>query len=84
MSEKPEKTENPPAFPSPEIRGYDGTGICEAQYGMSLRDYFAGQIIVGTFPKTDFLQHEDLERIARRAYLVADAMLREREKDPRP
>ena len=85
MSEKPEKPENPPAFPSPEIRGYDGTGICEAQYGMSLRDWFAGQIAAGmaSYSGTSGLSYGPFE-IAGRSYEVADAMLREREKDPRP
>ena len=75
MSKKPE---NPPAYPqslAPE--GPFG--------GMSLRDWFAGQIAAGmaSYSGTAGLSYGPFE-IAGRSYEVADAMLREREKDPRP
>lgn len=44
--------------------------------GMSLRDWFAGQAL-----HMGHLQHLDDGDIARCAYAVADAMLREREKE---
>jgi len=61
-----------PAFPifEPEM-GVKGQG-------MSLRDYFAGQVLVGYIAGTELLPDE--ETIARISYKMADAMLKEREK----
>lgn len=39
--------DNPSAFPFPEIRGADGCGIREGSDGMTLRDWFAGQALMG-------------------------------------
>jgi hypothetical protein len=33
-----------PIHPLPEVRGHDGCGLVEGWPGMSLRDWFAGQI----------------------------------------
>jgi len=46
--------------------------------GMDLRDYFAGQVIIGFLanPKTDYSS----KLIVRLAYEVADEMMEEREK----
>ena len=68
------------AFPSPEIRGYDGTGICAAEYGMSLRDWFAGQAMVGMYlaaAGSGGLRVDDksLRNDADTFYRMADAML---------
>ena len=43
--------------------------------GMTLRDYFAGQTIMGTAVTVD-----DYNKLARWAYEIADAMLLERSK----
>lgn len=71
-----------PAFPSPEIRGADGTGICAPEYGMSLRDHFAGialrSILSNVEPKlVDWMHdgHKGGRREATAAYAWADAMI---------
>ena len=48
------------------------------QEGMTLRDWFAGQILCGT----SFwdIKENDTEYIARRCYEIADAMIKERDK----
>jgi len=58
-----DKTEDIQAFPCSNTYSY---------YGMSLRDYFAGQVICGKDGRVD--------HIAEHAYAVADAMLKERDK----
>jgi hypothetical protein len=47
------------------------------EYGMTLRDYFAGQSLAGF---SGLLPISDAQIIARRSYEVAEAMLKEREK----
>ena len=63
--------DNPQAFPRvvPDYR--DATYV----EGMTLRDYFAGQVITGYFATDDFC---GVELIAKDAYELADAMLKER------
>jgi hypothetical protein len=70
-----------PAFPV-EV-GQDGGGVQTGCYsawatGLSIRDYFAAQALVGMMqamrPYSD-----DFERSAKNAYLQADAMLKARE-----
>lgn len=51
--------------------------------GMSLRDYFAGQALSAIAADPDVRGAEDVRAyvpVARMAYAIADAMLREREK----
>jgi hypothetical protein len=63
---------NEPAFPQFALDSWNqphGTG------GMTLRDYFAGQAVAGMMSSTDAC---DPEAVASRAYVVADAMLKER------
>lgn len=69
------KPENPLAYPSVETHpAYD---MPMHHFGMSLRDYFAGQVIAAAM-----MDH--LPEIAvRLAYEYADAMLAERAKEPR-
>lgn len=56
------------AFP----RTFDGQGN-----GMSLRDWFAGQAMIGLIQA----EHNNLrEHVSRMSYVYADAMLTEREK----
>lgn len=79
MSDKPE---NPPAFPQ------GGAHYSDDRKGMSLRDYFAGQAMVGLYSLTDsnvlaaygregHSRGEDRvsQTFAREAYEAADAML---------
>lgn len=67
MSEKPE---NPSAFP-PHGAAFDFVGV---ETGMTLRDWFAGQRLIG------ISQHYDPGMAAKAAYQFADAMLTERTK----
>lgn len=62
---------NPPAFPREDYQCDDAPG----QRGMSLRDYFAGQAMIGLNLK-DPWGASDIQ--ARLAYDKADAMLAER------
>ena len=74
-----------PAFP------IKGPLMQSDEYGMTLRDYFAGQALIATYKNSVDLYNEggfpddaDLDVIysdaAETAYLVADAMLKAREK----
>ena len=63
---------NPPAFPEPGFR----------QPGMTLRDWFAGQALVGFMASESGIQAYPADWAAERAYLMADAMLTERERTP--
>ena len=49
----------------------------QAEDGMSLRDWFAGQALAELAHPDD---SNDLKGIAARAYEIADAMIKEREK----
>lgn len=70
------------AFPLPDLSGY-GMGPCDSgMAGMSLRDYFAGQMLAGlaTTISSDYAKElADGIRAghlaAKAAYRVADAML---------
>ena len=57
-----------PAFPAQCDEGYF--------LGMTLRDWFAGQLIVGWTTGTS--DHADHEQAVKRAYRVADLMLKAR------
>jgi len=61
---------NVPAFPTDDSNN-DGSIIEPRTSGMSLRDYFAAKII-------PMLNWSSLDESAKRAYLIADAMLHER------
>jgi len=66
------------AFPSSEaIYGNNVVGVKENS-GMDLRDYFAGQVIIGFLanPKTDYSSN----LIAGLAYAMADEMMKVRGK----
>lgn len=65
-------SENPPAFPGDwAIDGH------EPQYGMTLRDWFAGQALAGRNVSRQYRTWEDM---AADAYEIADAMLAARSK----
>lgn len=65
------KKNDQPAFPM----GYHRDGNSADHQGMSLRDWFAGQVIQGLLVSAD---DWTTEGIAELAYDVADAMLKER------
>ncbi len=68
--------ENPSAFPCPA----DDKSGWHAEYGMTLRDYFAGQAL----PVVTALLGRDVgtaDMLARDAYTIADAMLQQRASD---
>ena len=84
-----------PAFPAPYTHDPASGPLYHSQC-MSLRDYFAAAALTGLLANEHFMgkmieaidgagrrriQREEVNRItSRRAYLMADAMLREREK----
>lgn len=77
-----------PAFPNTSIGQASGgnAGGCLAQSdpGMTLRDWFAGQALCGMFNSYSLTipaGQTVAEARAKIAYLVADAMLAEREKE---
>ena len=74
-----------PAFPTfEEHHDYDGRylGLTQADGGMALRDYFAGQVLAGFWStNTDFIDKDVAEVVAAQCYTIADAMLEAREKE---
>jgi hypothetical protein len=70
-----------PAFPSEK---HDADGPYGAQPGMSLRDWFAGQVLVGLAKAWASGEVDDYQpvSVAHDAYQLADAMLAERDKQP--
>lgn len=75
------KNDGTPAFPNQPL-GMDGLPESPMAFGMSLRDWFAGQAMVGLMsdPGLRPSNTDEFEHMATRLYQVADAMLREREK----
>jgi hypothetical protein len=65
---------NPPAFPT-------GTGVTPYNPGMTLRDYFAANVLQGMYAKGIFATGLTGIMIdtAKEAYEMADAMLKARE-----
>ena len=49
--------------------------------GMDLRDYFAGQFVAGYSKKWEEIEERTFNEIAKQAYILADAMLKERSKE---
>ena len=74
------------AFPHPEVaRVQDGRCVvADADTGMSLRDWFAGQALVGWIASTRDPEASEWDGTwwARKAYETADAMLKAREAQP--
>lgn len=69
MTDKQDKPGNPPAFPVPDSN----------HLGMSLRDWFAGQALMGLHANPN-LNDNDPAFDAKLSYKAADAMLAERAK----
>lgn len=76
MSTKP-INDGGPAFPSEHAR--NGDFYCPHP-GMSLRDWFAAQALMGILAAHAQRPHADLEMVASGAYKAADLMLAAREK----
>lgn len=74
-----------PAFPKPHdpYPNTQGTTRSSSASGMSLRDWFAGQVaaaaIVNATGVTDDVADEAFPLVARLSYKMADAMLKARE-----
>lgn len=66
-----------PAFPT-ESAHQSGNTTWHFE-GMTLRDWFAGQVLIGIASRNDYDDWEQFENRARRAYQMAEAMLKQRE-----
>ena len=74
------KEENPPAFP---FQASNGDRMCVPEYGMTLRDWFAGRAVSVILERgfTADVEAPDMAAFAARlSYNLADAMLVERSK----
>jgi hypothetical protein len=69
---------SPPAFPTIQHELVAGFATETSHPGMSLRDWFAGQALVGLLADGKFLPESD-DEIGTGAYEIADAMLRARD-----
>jgi len=69
---------NPPAFPSPGFTDDPGNAARTIwpEYGMTLRDWFAGAALASIRDDS----HNTYASVAEAAYKIADAMLAERAK----
>lgn len=65
------------AFPVP-AGNWSGGESWNPEGGMALRDYFAGQALIGLCTKSSWPHPSHAEEMARRAYHFADAMLKAR------
>ena len=65
---------NEPAFPT----YYGGYAKCDAD-GMTLRDYFAAKAIQPINSQAIDYAKAEASDMARKAYMIADAMLKERQ-----
>jgi hypothetical protein len=73
-------TYNPPAF-SKSAFYHDAGGCDEPNEGMTLRDYFAAKAMQGMVTEDhDSYKDSTIETLAKGAYRIADAMLKERSK----
>lgn len=79
---------NEPAFPS-NISNAPDSLTCGLHQGMTLRDYFAGQALMGICANPDLSMSASMRKInpadcrnsfVKCSYLLADAMLEERNK----
>lgn len=69
------KKDGGPAFPNQS----DSSGYGRAP-GLSLRDYFAGQALMGLIAYNRREDDTEPEHFASRSYALADAMLKERDR----
>ena len=76
------KPNNPPAFPVPPCPIKEEGHSCsyDDERGITTRDYFAAKVL-GHIALKDAMMKDTFEGAARTAYIYADAMLAEREKE---
>jgi hypothetical protein len=67
------------AFPIADAYDADGRLIAYGNAGMTLRDWFAGQVLAGMLANPEVMLN-GFDVVARRAYNTADVMLDERER----
>ena len=67
-----------PAFPLGRVMTHEGEIDRFEAPGMSLRDWFAGQALGGVRAPSDYSSGPCNAAVAKRAYAIADAMLRAR------
>lgn len=85
ISQNKEKSKDFPAFPLATIippNGLETQSRFFLSSGMSLRDYFAGQCLTSYYYLQDASTGSpelDLQEISKKAYSLADAMLKARE-----
>ena len=78
-----EVSDGGPAFPTTGVSFLDKDGNPKSKGGMSLRDYFAGQALIGFLSAFGRVEREvrdkfDVHDIATKVYYYADAMLKAR------
>jgi len=77
-----------PAFPRPlsTDKHDEPCNVSGDQEGMSLRDWFAGQALAGICANPAYVTTAEgaTVLVVRTAFFVADAMLAERNKEPKP
>ena len=78
MSDPAMKKSGGPAFPL--VFRMEGEGD-KLFTGMSLRDWFAGQALASMTAAPDYSKGPCNAEMAHRAFIIADAMLRERAKE---
>jgi len=69
------------AFPYPSEKMEDGQPLYPPGYGMSLRDWFAGQALMGLIASNDHEAGDRIDELPCYSYHIADAMLKERKGD---
>lgn len=67
------------AFPQVDLKDSYGMLVPDRQEGMTLRDYFAAKALAGICANTDNRAYKSQADFAVVAYVLADAMLKERE-----
>ena len=63
---------------------YEKDDPAQPAHYMTLRDYFAGQVLMGIFASETanwFIADDSIEIATQRCYRMADAMMKERAKD---
>ena len=81
MENQNKKPGNPQAFPL--SYGQDQDGFPNCSEGMTLRDYFAAKAMQGYLSNPELLKKESIEDmtvLSEKSFLVANEMLKQREK----
>ena len=77
-SPAPPRPGNPPAFPETYTGSTEGLEWTGYREGMTLRDYFAGQVLNGLSSNTNAFMNTNSETTADICYSQADEMLKAR------